>query len=197
MARGRRLGGITGCAAPDPGARAGVRGRARRARVSRIGRGIGWLSSTPRQVQAGAEGQAQATPARSVRAQSRVRARRDAHSADGPGDVDLGAALRRRRQPDLDHRRRQALRHQHAADQEQRRHLSVVAVHPAAGVALHANGLQVCAWQYVYGNSPVTEAYLGAARRQRRRRLPGYRRRERVRGQIHRRADLYRARCAS
>ena len=29
--------------------------------------------------------------------------------------------------------------------------------------ALHANGLKVCAWQYVYGNSPVTEAYKGAA----------------------------------
>ncbi len=28
---------------------------------------------------------------------------------------------------------------------------------------LHANGLRVCAWQYVYGNHPVTEAYLGAA----------------------------------
>jgi hypothetical protein len=27
---------------------------------------------------------------------------------------------------------------------------------------LHANGLRVCAWQYVYGNHPVTEAYMGA-----------------------------------
>jgi hypothetical protein len=27
---------------------------------------------------------------------------------------------------------------------------------------LHASGLRVCAWQYVYGNHPVTEAYLGA-----------------------------------
>jgi hypothetical protein len=27
---------------------------------------------------------------------------------------------------------------------------------------LHANRLRVCAWQYVYGNHPVTEAYLGA-----------------------------------
>jgi hypothetical protein len=27
---------------------------------------------------------------------------------------------------------------------------------------LHANGIRVCAWQYVYGNHPVTEAYLGA-----------------------------------
>ena len=26
---------------------------------------------------------------------------------------------------------------------------------------LHANGLRVCAWQYVYGSHPVTEAYLG------------------------------------
>ena len=29
--------------------------------------------------------------------------------------------------------------------------------------ALHANGIHVCAWQYVYGNHPVTEAYNGAA----------------------------------
>ena len=28
---------------------------------------------------------------------------------------------------------------------------------------LHAGGLKVCAWQYVYGNHPVTEAYMGAA----------------------------------
>jgi hypothetical protein len=29
--------------------------------------------------------------------------------------------------------------------------------------ALHASGIRVCAWQYVYGNHPVTEAYNGAA----------------------------------
>ena len=29
--------------------------------------------------------------------------------------------------------------------------------------ALHAGGIKVCAWQYVYGNHPVTEAYMGAA----------------------------------
>jgi hypothetical protein len=28
---------------------------------------------------------------------------------------------------------------------------------------LHANGLHVCAWQYVYGNSPAQEAQVGAA----------------------------------
>jgi peptidoglycan hydrolase-like protein with peptidoglycan-binding domain len=28
---------------------------------------------------------------------------------------------------------------------------------------LHAHGLRVCAWQYVYGNHPITEAYVGAA----------------------------------
>jgi hypothetical protein len=27
---------------------------------------------------------------------------------------------------------------------------------------VHHNGLRVCAWQYVYGNHPVTEAYMGA-----------------------------------
>jgi hypothetical protein len=34
---------------------------------------------------------------------------------------------------------------------------------PQLVAALHANGLRVCAWQYVYGNHPVTEAYMGAA----------------------------------
>jgi hypothetical protein len=29
--------------------------------------------------------------------------------------------------------------------------------------ALHAQGIKVCAWQYIYGNAPVTEAYKGAA----------------------------------
>jgi hypothetical protein len=29
--------------------------------------------------------------------------------------------------------------------------------------ALHAAGIKVCAWQYVYGSAPVTEAYKGAA----------------------------------
>ncbi len=29
--------------------------------------------------------------------------------------------------------------------------------------ALHANGLRVCAWQYVYGTNPVPEAQVGAA----------------------------------
>jgi hypothetical protein len=29
--------------------------------------------------------------------------------------------------------------------------------------AFHAKGLRVCAWQYVYGNSPVSEAQVGAA----------------------------------
>jgi hypothetical protein len=34
---------------------------------------------------------------------------------------------------------------------------------PALVSALHAGGLRVCAWQYVYGNHPITEAYNGAA----------------------------------
>jgi hypothetical protein len=33
---------------------------------------------------------------------------------------------------------------------------------PALVSQLHAGGLRVCAWQYVYGNHPVTEAYKGA-----------------------------------
>ncbi len=34
---------------------------------------------------------------------------------------------------------------------------------PAVVSALHRNGLRVCAWQYVYGDHPITEAYVGAA----------------------------------
>ncbi len=33
---------------------------------------------------------------------------------------------------------------------------------PQLVTTLHAGGLKVCAWQYVYGNHPVTEAYMGA-----------------------------------
>ena len=33
---------------------------------------------------------------------------------------------------------------------------------PQLVATLHAGGLKVCAWQYVYGNDPVTEAYMGA-----------------------------------
>jgi hypothetical protein len=33
----------------------------------------------------------------------------------------------------------------------------------SAVATLHADGLRVCAWQYVYGNHPVTEAYVAAA----------------------------------
>jgi hypothetical protein len=33
---------------------------------------------------------------------------------------------------------------------------------PTLVATLHANGLGVCAWQYVYGNHPVTEAYMGS-----------------------------------
>ena len=34
---------------------------------------------------------------------------------------------------------------------------------PGARLALHAQGLRVCAWQFVYGNDPEGEARLGAA----------------------------------
>jgi peptidoglycan hydrolase-like protein with peptidoglycan-binding domain len=34
---------------------------------------------------------------------------------------------------------------------------------PSMVAALHRSGLRVCAWQYVYGDHPITEAYVGAA----------------------------------
>ena len=39
----------------------------------------------------------------------------------------------------------------------------MVAVQPQLVSTLHANGLRVCAWQYVYGVHPVGEAQVGAA----------------------------------
>jgi hypothetical protein len=33
---------------------------------------------------------------------------------------------------------------------------------PQLVATLHANGLRVCAWQFVYGDHPITEAYVGA-----------------------------------
>ena len=33
---------------------------------------------------------------------------------------------------------------------------------PTLVSTLHANGLRVCAWQYVYGNHPLVEAQVGA-----------------------------------
>ena len=67
----------------------------------------------------------------------------------------------------------------------------LVAVHPAARRGAARPRLKVCAWQYVYGNHPVDEARLGAARGQGRRRLPGDRRRDRVRGQVRPGPDLH------
>jgi peptidoglycan hydrolase-like protein with peptidoglycan-binding domain len=34
---------------------------------------------------------------------------------------------------------------------------------PQMVATMHANGLRVCAWQYVYGSQPVSEAYVGYA----------------------------------
>ena len=48
----------------------------------------------------------------------------------------------------------------------------------ASSRALHAHGLRVCAWQFVYGNDPEGEARLGADAVGRRRRLPRHRRRD-------------------
>ena len=43
---------------------------------------------------------------------------------------------------------------------------------PSVVSALHRSGLSVCAWQYVYGDHPITEADVGAAAVRTRRRLP-------------------------
>ncbi len=67
---------------------------------------------------------------------------------------------------------------------------------PRWSQALHANGLRVCAWQFVYGNDPLGRGRARRRRRGRRRRLPGDRRREPVRGQVRRRPSSTWARCA-
>ena len=56
---------------------------------------------------------------------------------------------------------------------------------------LHHGGLDVCAWQFVYGKQPVAEAKVGATLGQARRRLPGDRRRGRLRGPLRRRRPLH------
>ena len=62
---------------------------------------------------------------------------------------------------------------------------------PQLVAELHANGLKVCAWQYVYGTNPAGEATLGAQAVAERRRLPGDRRRGPVRRPLRGRADLH------
>ena len=56
---------------------------------------------------------------------------------------------------------------------------------------LHANGLHVCAWQYVYGNRPTIEAQLGAGAVKDGSGLPPDRCRKPVRGQIRPGPDVH------
>ena len=56
--------------------------------------------------------------------------------------------------------------------------------------ALHRGGLDVCAWQFVYGDAPVAEAKAAAAAVKKGRRLLRDRRRGRLRGQVRRRRPL-------
>ena len=62
--------------------------------------------------------------------------------------------------------------------------------------AASARGLHVCAWQYVYGNDPVGEAARRCGRGRRWRRVPGDRRRGRIRGQLRRRRGRTSPGCA-
>ena len=81
----------------------------------------------------------------------------------------------------------------HAVRQELRRlHQLLEPVQPQLVQELHANGLKVCAWQYVYGSNPAGEAELGARAVSEWSRLPGDRRRGRVRRPVWRGADLHR-----
>ena len=57
--------------------------------------------------------------------------------------------------------------------------------------ALQRGGLDVCAWQFVYGDAPIAEAKVGAARRRQGGQLPGDRRRGPVRRQVRSGGNLH------
>ena len=78
------------------------------------------------------------------------------------------------------------------ADQVGRRHAPTGASsHSSVVSGLHARGLNVCAWQFIYGRKPGKEARVGAAAVANGRRLPGARRRGSVRGQVPAGLDLH------
>ena len=107
--------------------------------------------------------------------------------------VDLAAAEVRRRQPRRDRGAR-------APARACRRSSSRAPTAPTSGrssrpqlvAALHARGLRVCAWQFVYGTDPLGEAAAGAGAVAQRRRLPRHRRRDRLRGPLRGGAALRR-----
>ena len=109
-----------------------------------------------------------------------------------PGDVDLVRQPLRRGQ----HRRRSSPRPTRPASRTLYIKSSDGASNywtqfsPQLVAELHARGLKVCAWQYVYGTNPAGEADARRRGRGRRRRLPGDRRRGRVRRPLRGRADL-------
>ena len=59
--------------------------------------------------------------------------------------------------------KRQALRHRHALRQVRRRRQPRSQFTSSPGRNAPPGGLDVCAWQFVYGDSPVAEAKVGAA----------------------------------
>ncbi len=61
--------------------------------------------------------------------------------------------------------------------------------------ALHANGLRVCAWQFVYGNDPLAEASLGVDAVADGADCLVIDAESAVRGQVRRRAAVHRPRC--
>ena len=82
---------------------------------------------------------------------------------DAARDVDLVPERVRRRQPGEHRGAGAGGRHHDALRQELGRRLELlVAVHAGARRAGSRLGLQICAWQYVYGNDPVGEADSGS-----------------------------------
>ena len=82
----------------------------------------------------------------------------------GNGDVDLAAAAVKRRQPRRHRRAGARGRHDDGLRQGLGcRQTSGRSSRRSSSPTLHARGLRVCAWQFVYGKDPLGEAAAGAA----------------------------------
>ena len=100
---------------------------------------------------------------RDRRSRPAPRVRRRRHGVRPPGDVDLVRQPLRRGQHRADPRPRRSQWDRHRLHQGGRRRRDLESVSTPLVQALHRGGLDVCAWQFVYGDTPVAEAKVGAA----------------------------------
>ena len=95
----------------------------------------------------------------------RVRGGRAAGGLPRQRHVDLAAAEDRGRRPRRDRRAGARRRHRRRSSSRRRRQQRWASSRRRSSPALHARGLRVCAWQYVYGADPLAEAAAGRATR--------------------------------